>query len=377
MTAIELADLFVDEIICRHGLALDYRSDRDKLFKSAFWTHVWSRLGTSISLSTAYRHQTAGQAERAIQELRKYLAIYTKSHPKWVKNIRLAEFAYNTATNSSTGCAPFELNYGYRPRDIATLVNPEPYVGLPQNERDAKRNADAWLATLECAIHRAKTNLNKAHQAMKDQYDKHRIKTKDGGRNVVYAQKGSHVYLSTTDMKNISTISRAGGGHSDAIEPKWLPRYLGPFEVLEVAGGESQLNRKLKLPKDLYDRLQADTFHVSKLKMASKSHQTLDLSNTIPPPVLNYGDDEEYYVEEILGHVDDGPRGRKFLLKAVGFNDPNDHWFESEKDLEHLKDMIKEYLSKAPKELIATKKMAATRSSKRTKEKQQNRRFAD
>ena len=32
----DLVDLFVDEVVRLHGIALDYRSDRDKLFRSAF-----------------------------------------------------------------------------------------------------------------------------------------------------------------------------------------------------------------------------------------------------------------------------------------------------------------------------------------------------
>ena len=104
ITAEELADLFMDHVIKHHGIGLEYRSDQDKLFKSAFWDRVWSRLGTTISLSTAYRHQTAGQAERSIKELRKYLAIYTLKHPNWTENLAVAEYAFNCAKNSSTGC---------------------------------------------------------------------------------------------------------------------------------------------------------------------------------------------------------------------------------------------------------------------------------
>ena len=199
---------------------------------------------------------------------------------------------------------------------------------------------------------------------MKEQYDKKRTKTKDKGQNVVFAQKGSSVYLSTKDMKNVSTVARASGGQEGAIEPKWLPRYLGPYEVLEVCGGD-KLNRRLKLPRDLHSRLGADTFHVSKLKAASTAGQTLNLSETLPPPTLKEGGDEQFYIEKILGHVDDGPRGRKFLLKAVGFNDPKDHWFESEKELENSGTLIAEYLQGAPRELVATRKMARQLSTKR------------
>ena len=194
-------------------LALDYRSDRDTIFRSEFWNRVWTRLGTTLSLSTAHRHETAGQAERTIQELRKYFGIYTKDHKKWQNEVPLIEFAHNCATNSSTGCTPFELNYGFTPKDMNMYMAefppppPLPSSSEPQRRRAAK-DGDVWLEKMAQKVSRAKTALEKAHQEMKLQYDKHRRKTKDNGGNVTFAQVGTKVYLSTAGLKNISTISR-------------------------------------------------------------------------------------------------------------------------------------------------------------------------
>ena len=132
-----------------------------------------------------------------------------------------------------------------------------------QQPEDGKvqKEAESWLTNLEEKLDKAKSSIQKAHAKMKEQYDKKRTRTTDKGRNVVFAQKGSYVYLTTEDMKNVSTIAREDGvGHDSAIEPKWLPRYLGPFEVLEVCG-TSLLNRRLKLPTTLSSRLSTDVFH--------------------------------------------------------------------------------------------------------------------
>jgi len=56
---------------------------------------------------------------------------------------------------------------------------------------------------------------------------------------------------------------------------------------------------------------------------------------------------------------------RKFLLKAVGFHDPKNYWFESEKELENSQSLIEEYLRGAPRELVSTRKMARQLSTKR------------
>ena len=200
---------------------------------------------------------------------------------------------------------------------------------------------------------------------MKEQYDNKRTHTTDKGRNVVFAQKGSYVYLTTEDMKNVSTVAREDGvGHDSAIEPKWLPRYLGPFEVLEVCG-TSLLNRRLKLPTTLSSRLSTDVFHVSKLKMASNKRHTLDLSETIHPPAENNGEEEEFYIEAITGHVDEGQKGRWYRVRGVGYPNPEDHWYVHENDMQHLQSLLEKYLKGQPREIVGTKRFATELSTKR------------
>ena len=97
----QIADHFIEGVFKHHGLADEYRSDRDKWFTSTFWTRVWQRLGTTLALSTAYHHQSAGQVERVNQELHKYLRIYMKSHKDWGQFLHVAEFTYNSSENSS------------------------------------------------------------------------------------------------------------------------------------------------------------------------------------------------------------------------------------------------------------------------------------
>ncbi|KAJ9536729.1 hypothetical protein OSB04_un000114 [Centaurea solstitialis] len=64
-----LAQLYVDEIVMRHGVPISIISDRDSRFTSRFWQSLQAALGTSVDLSTAYHPQTDGQTERTIQTL--------------------------------------------------------------------------------------------------------------------------------------------------------------------------------------------------------------------------------------------------------------------------------------------------------------------
>ena len=65
----KLAQLYVDEIVARHGVPLSIISDRDTRFTSRFWISFQQEMGTRFNLSTTYHPQTNGQSERIIQTL--------------------------------------------------------------------------------------------------------------------------------------------------------------------------------------------------------------------------------------------------------------------------------------------------------------------
>nr|GEW96694.1 putative reverse transcriptase domain-containing protein [Tanacetum cinerariifolium] len=65
----KLVELYLKEIVCRHGVHVSVISDRDSLFTSRFWVSHQKALGTQLDLSTAYHLKTDGQTERTIQTL--------------------------------------------------------------------------------------------------------------------------------------------------------------------------------------------------------------------------------------------------------------------------------------------------------------------
>nr|GEZ01362.1 putative reverse transcriptase domain-containing protein [Tanacetum cinerariifolium] len=65
----KLAQLYLKEIVCRHGVPVLIISDRDCLFTSRFWETLQKDLGTQLNLSTAYHPEMDGQSERMIQKL--------------------------------------------------------------------------------------------------------------------------------------------------------------------------------------------------------------------------------------------------------------------------------------------------------------------
>lgn len=64
---IDVACVFVSEVIHFHGIPKKIISDRDSRFTSRFWTSLQSTLGTQLNLSRAYHPETDGKIERVNQ----------------------------------------------------------------------------------------------------------------------------------------------------------------------------------------------------------------------------------------------------------------------------------------------------------------------
>ena len=86
-------------------------------FLSYFWQPFQKRLGTKVSLSTAFHLQSDGQAKRIIQTLKDMLrACMIDYGGNWVEHLPLVEFAYNNSYYSSNRMAPFKELYCRRCR---------------------------------------------------------------------------------------------------------------------------------------------------------------------------------------------------------------------------------------------------------------------
>ena len=115
-TASELTWIYVREIVRLHGLPHSIVSDRDSKFTSRFWRETHKLLGTKLLMSTSFHPQTDGASERAIRSIVQILrAIVNPDQKDWADKAPIVKFAINSAISSSSGFAPFELNYGYVP----------------------------------------------------------------------------------------------------------------------------------------------------------------------------------------------------------------------------------------------------------------------
>nr|GEY94450.1 reverse transcriptase domain-containing protein [Tanacetum cinerariifolium] len=113
----KLAELYLKEIMYRHGVPVSVIFYRDSLFTSRYWVYLQKALGTQLDLSTAYYPETDGQSERTIQTLKdKLRACVIGFGSSWDKHLPLVEFSYNNSYHASIKAATFEALYGRKCR---------------------------------------------------------------------------------------------------------------------------------------------------------------------------------------------------------------------------------------------------------------------
>ncbi|GJU17945.1 putative reverse transcriptase domain-containing protein [Tanacetum coccineum] len=86
----KLTQIYLKEVVYRHGVPISIISDRDSHFTSRFWRSLQKTLGTNLDMSTAYHPQTDGQSERTIQMLEDMLrACVIDSRSSWDRHLPL------------------------------------------------------------------------------------------------------------------------------------------------------------------------------------------------------------------------------------------------------------------------------------------------
>nr|GEZ26086.1 putative reverse transcriptase domain-containing protein [Tanacetum cinerariifolium] len=109
----KLAQLYLKEIVCRHGVPVSIISNRDSLFTSRFWKTLQEALRTQLNLSIAYHLETDGQSKRTTQTLEDILrACVIDFGISWDRHLPLVEFSYNNSYHVSIKATPFEALYG-------------------------------------------------------------------------------------------------------------------------------------------------------------------------------------------------------------------------------------------------------------------------
>ncbi|KAJ0603514.1 putative nucleotidyltransferase, Ribonuclease H [Helianthus annuus] len=263
----KLAEIYLNEIVARHGVPTSIISDRDGRFVSRIWKSFQESLGSRLDLSTAFHPQTDGQSERTIQTMEDMLrACVMDLGGNWDKHLPLVEFSYNNSYHTSIKAAPFEALYGRKCRSPLCwaevgdkqLIGPE----LVQETTDK--------------IAKIRDRIKAARDRQKSYADR--------GRKPLSFEVGDKVLLKVSPWKGVARFGKRG---------KLNPRYIGPFEILEKIGTVAY---KLKLPEELSNV--HDTFRVSNLRKSP----TVDI--VIIPADEIHVDDTLQFTEEPVEVMD-------------------------------------------------------------------------
>ena len=97
-TSAKLVELYMQRIVCLHGVPKKIVSDRGTQFTSHFWKKLHESMDTKLNFSLAYHPQTGGQIERTNQILEDMLrACALQYGTSWDKSLCYAEFSYNNS----------------------------------------------------------------------------------------------------------------------------------------------------------------------------------------------------------------------------------------------------------------------------------------
>ena len=305
-TSDEVLDIFVNEIVRRHGYPRAMTSDRGSNLMQGSVAEYYEACGIQLIANDSYMHNTAGLVERFNGTLKDVLRGFLQDvdedadviGARWWRYLTYALLAYNTSDATSTGYSPFFLMYG---RDART---PLQNTLLPPPSGDEVRYStfvEKHLKHLYAAWEDSRLRLEAAAAASRQQQNL--------SRDVTFELKpGDRVLIKKPNYQGLE-----------------VP-YSGPFRVANVLGDD-----RVQL-RDLH-RVMHDEFHISRLKL----YPYVDNDGNV------VADREEYVVKDVLKHRKSDDGGFEYYVTWDGWRASEGTWtHESEFNI-HAQELIVAY----------------------------------
>ena len=205
-----IAPLFLEHIVCRHGIPEELLSDRGANFLSNLIQEICQVLGVKKINTSGYHPQTDGLVEKFNATLISMIAKSTSDGAEWDTRLLYVLFAYRASLQESTKESPFFLLYGRDPRVPTSTVltyQRSPYT------IDINDYKSEMMTSLSQAWKLAQENIKVAQKRQKTQYDK----------------KTCDTNLKVGDRVMVLMPSEAKGEKRKLARP-----FHGPFRVLTV-----------------------------------------------------------------------------------------------------------------------------------------------
>ncbi|KAF1320249.1 reverse transcriptase, partial [Globisporangium splendens] len=241
VTAKQTAQIFLDSVFRLHGMPTEIVSDRDPRFTAAFWQELFRLLGTQLKISTADHPQTDGQTERVNRTLEDILRSYAHSFTHWNECLLSQSLQSTTLCMSQPGTRHSTGGGVREAAAVASEHSETPHQREQVTAHAAIADKDIATAVLQrqAVIRFVRDSIADAVDTQKEQADK------SGRKNTVVSSDSN----------------------------KLLPRYIGPFKVLERIGDAYTL----ELPPTM--RLHP-TFYVGSLKAYHRHDDSLVSSSS-------------------------------------------------------------------------------------------------
>ena len=245
-TSTDVANILINEVICRYGLPSYILSDNGPQFISNLFIDICSSLGIQRKL-TAFYHPQTNMTERVNRNLKAQIAIYAHRHPGlWDKELQKLAFSIRTSINETTGETPAFLNFG---RDLRLPLDllisdplPNPSSATPEYAyiRTYRSNL---IKSLRLASDFAREHSEVQKIAQKTAYDKHTSNRQFLLGDLVWVQ------IPTPRIDNTP------------ITNKLRPKYQGPCRLTE------QLTPSTFIAIRLHDNVSLGPTNVDRMKL--------------------------------------------------------------------------------------------------------------
>ena len=244
------------KFISANGIPDQILTDQGSNFQSQVLSELYDLLDIHRSRTTAYHPQCDGLAERYVRTFKTAIACFVnENHRNWDEHLDLLAFAFNTATQETTGFSPFFLNHGREPK-------------IPLDLFHTNVNNQLELSN-DCYAEHIQQILKKAFEVVTNNIDRKMDQAKiRHDRNIRASEfkTGELVWLKVESNKP---------GLAQGLTQKWV----GPYTVLERH--ENNVDYVIK-NKNIDGKRRL--VHRSKLKKCFARHYKTHSPNQVAPP---------------------------------------------------------------------------------------------
>ncbi|GFX92666.1 retrovirus-related Pol polyprotein from transposon 412 [Trichonephila clavipes] len=211
-----IANTLFDNYIARYAAPISLISDNGPQFISDVFEHLSHRLDMKHMKTVTYRPQ-ANLTERVNRNLVQMIASFVEeNHENWDRFLHEFAFALRTAVNETTNKTPAELFLG---RKIITSLSK--LINVTEDTKYVGRN-------IERLFDEARRNMRKKHKSWEKYYNRRR----------------RDVHIKVNDLVLIQTHFLSAAGRKQ--DGKFMPKFEGPYRVLEVKGNNLVIWKKRK-----------------------------------------------------------------------------------------------------------------------------------